>query len=165
MIYQHHCSSSVQIKAAPGVVFEFLDDPHRLSSHMGKSTWMMAGSKMEIKLDDKKGRGVGAEIILEGRMMGLPLFVREFVTESMSPIKKVWETRGPQNMIVIDQYQMGFELSSSGGSSSLRIFIDYALPQSGVSRMIGNLFGRMYAKWCIERMAKDAANHFKIKGL
>ncbi len=56
MTYQHHRSNSVQIKAAPEVAFEYLDDPHRLSSHMGKSTWMMAGSKMEIKLDDKKDR-------------------------------------------------------------------------------------------------------------
>ena len=43
---------------------------------MGKSSLMMAGSKMDIKLDGKSGKGIGAEIILEGQMMGIPLFVR-----------------------------------------------------------------------------------------
>lgn len=28
------------------------------------------------------------------------------------------------------------------------------------TRSLGRLFGRMYARWCTERMVRDAARHF-----
>ena len=42
----------------------------------------------------------------------------------------------------------------------LRVRIDYKLPAKGAARWLGWLFGRTYARWCTERMAKDAASHF-----
>lgn len=161
MNYQHHLAGTAYLNAKPDVAFEYLNDPKHLSSHMGNSSVMMAGSKMNLKLDDKSGKGVGAEIVLEGKMMGLPLFVREYVTESSPPSRKVWETQGPQKMIVIDQYRMGFELSPSEEGSTLKVFIDYTLPASGANRFMGLLLGHVYAKWCTETMLKDAAKHFK----
>ena len=74
--FPHHFSTIVDLEVTPGEAFQFLDNPMNLSSHMSKSSWMMAGSKMEMKLDHKKGLGVGAEIILEGRILNIPLFVR-----------------------------------------------------------------------------------------
>jgi hypothetical protein len=160
MNYRNHRSSTILLNATPEDAFVFLDDPTQLSSHMGKSSWMMAGSKMKLKLDEKNGRGVGAEIVLEGQMMGMPLLVRESVTESIFLKRKVWATRGPQKMIVIDQYKMGFELAPLNGHTSLRVFIDYNLPSDGLNRILGILVGHIYAKWCTTKMAKDAGKHF-----
>jgi hypothetical protein len=161
--FTHHFSSVVNLNATAEEAFAFLDDPMKLSSHMGKSSWMMAGSKMEIKLDARNGRGVGAEIILEGKMLGIPLFVREFVTVSEAPIKKVWETSGLQKLIVMDQYRMGFELTPAGQMIRLRVFIDYILPNSGMGRFLGNIFGKAYAKWCTDEMANGAQKFFSRK--
>ncbi len=159
--FPYHYSTSVELNTTPEQAFEFLDDPKKLSSHMGKSSMMMAGSKMEMMLDQSQGRGVGAEIIMSGKMMGISLFVREFVTESVRPTKKVWETRGPQKLIILDQYRMGFKLSPSGTSVKLEVFIDYSIPGSGIEWALGKAVGPTYAKWCTHRMAKDAADYFR----
>lgn len=158
--YPCHFSSSVKINTSLEKAFDFLDDPKKISGHMGKSSWMMAGSKMEIKLDEKQGRGVGAKIILCGQMMGIPLYVNE-VVESEAPRNKTWKTIGPQKLIVIDQYQMGFELSPQDQSVLLKVFIDYRIPPKGFGYILGNLFGKFYARWCTRQMLKGAAAHFK----
>ena len=158
--FPFHYSSTVRLNATASEAFSFLDDPKRLSSHMGKSSMMMAGSKMEMNLDKNEGRGVGAEIILNGKMLGIPLYVREFVTQSESPGHKVWETKGPQKLVIMDQYRMGFELKPNGNTIELKVFIDYSLPKAGFSKMLGQLLGKVYAKWCTDKMANDAAQHF-----
>jgi hypothetical protein len=38
--------------------------------------------------------------------------------------------------------------------------IDYDLPTRGLSRILGRLFGRMYAKWCTRQMVRDAERAF-----
>lgn len=161
--FPFHFSSVADLKATPEEAFAFLDDPKKLSSHMGKSSMMMGGSKMEMRLDRQNGRGVGAEIVLEGKMMGIPLFVREFVIESDCPHKKVWQTNGPQNLIVMDQYRMGFKITPAGAFSRLEVFIDYSLPSNGLKLLLGKLLSKAYAKWCTARMALDAAEHFAAK--
>lgn len=161
MKYQHHLASNVELNATSEVAFEFLNDPHHLSSHMRKKSIMMAGSKMDIKLDSKGGKVVGSEIILEGAMMGIPLFVREFVTEIIPAKRKIWETEGPQKMLIIDQYKMGFDLSPNDGKSNLHVFINYNLPKSGIGRLLGKMFARSYAQWCTDKMASDAKKHFR----
>lgn len=121
--FPFHCSTTVELKTTAEEAFDFLDDPKKLSSHMGKSSMMMAGSKMDMKLDQRQGRGVGAEIIMDGKMMGISLFVREFVTESVRPKRKVWETKGPQKLVILDQYRMGFNLSPNGATEDLGITV------------------------------------------
>jgi hypothetical protein len=160
MSFRFHESSKVEIKASPEAVFNYLDDPKKLSSHMGKSSMMMAGSAMNMHLDARNGRGVGAEIVLDGKMLGIPLFVRELVTESSRPSRKVWETQGPQKMLIIDQYKMGFEIKPAAGGAELNVFIAYNPPSRGIKKILGNLVGRFYARWCVRRMAEDAATHF-----
>lgn len=93
-------------------------------------------------------------------MMGIPLFVREFVTESEVPKRKVWETKGPQKLIIMDQYRMGFDLTPESAATTVNVFIDYNLPSSGIQKVLGQLFGKVYARWCTEQMAKGAAKHF-----
>jgi hypothetical protein len=129
---------------------------------MEESSWMMAGSSMNMELDSKQGREVGAEIVLKGSMMGVPLYIREYVTERKPPTRKAWETSGPQKLVILDQYRMGFEITGAN-PSTLTVFIDYSLPASGLKRVLGKMLGKIYAKWCAEQMANDAAKHFGTK--
>lgn len=160
MTKEHHYEVSTIINAPAEKAFRYLDDPRRLSSHMSQSSWMMAGSKMEIRTDDKGGKEVGSEIILSGKMMGIPLFVRETIVKRVPLQTKVWKTVGPQKMLILDQYTMGFEVKPNGSKASLKVFIDYELPASGFGRFLGLISARAYAKWCTQMMAKDAEAYF-----
>ena len=131
---------------------------------MGKSSWMMAGSKMSMELDSQQGKAVGSKIIMKGKIMGISLYVNEDVTERVPALKKTWETRGPQHLLVIDQYRMGFELAPGDNFTKLRVFIDYNIPKNGFGYILGILFGKFYARWCTEKMAKDAAAQFEVNG-
>ena len=156
-----HFESNIDVNAAAGDIFTLLDDHSRLSAHMTRPSWMMAGSVMTLEFDASKGRAVGALIRLTGRVLGIPLSVEEVVTERDPPRRKVWNTVGRPQLIVIGPYRMGFEITSTSTSSRLRVFIDYALPDGPVSYWLGRLFGNVYARWCTQRMANDAASHFK----
>ena len=158
--YAHHMEASVLVNSRPETLFSFLDDQRNLSSHMEKSSWMMAGSKMQIELDQKEGKEVDSEIVLHGSIMGVPLYVREFITKREPPSRKIWETRGEQKLIVLDQYKMGFEIRPVGEASKLTVFIDYSLPKKGLSGVLGKAFGKTYARWCTNQMLKGATDHF-----
>jgi hypothetical protein len=158
--FSFHYSKTSQINASLEEVFSLLDNPMNLSSHMGRSSIMMAGSRMNMKLDGKRGQAVGAEILLEGSMLGIPLYVREFVTVHEKPIRKIWETKGPQKMVIIDQYRMGFELVFQSGQTHLTVFIDYNIPLKGRGLILGKFFSQIYAKWCTDKMVNDAVLHF-----
>lgn len=162
MKFPNHLSSSVEISASPELIFAYLDGQKNLSSHMEQSSWMMAGSSMKIELDQQEGKTVGAEIILRGSMLGIPLLVREAITERHPPSRKVWETAGEQKMVILDQYRMGFETTPSGATSKLMVFIDYSLPKPPGRKVLGLLLGKLYARWCIERVTRDAAYHFRM---
>lgn len=156
-----HFESDVELNAPAEDVFAYLDDHSRLSAHMSRSSWMMAGSRMAIELDPSEGRAVGAIIRLRGRVLGIPLSVEEIVTERKPPLRKVWETTGTPNLLVIGQYKLGYEITSKGKASLLSVFIDYALPDGPFSGLLGGLFGNFYARWCTRRIAGDAARHFQ----
>jgi len=118
---------------------------------------------MAIELD-ASGQAVGAIIRLRSRLLGIPLFVEEIVTERKAPLRKVWETTGRPQLLVIEPYRMGYEITPKGQSSHLRVFIDYALPDGFFSRCFGRLLGSFYARWCAQRMVHDAAKYFKSTG-
>ena len=157
---------STRIVAAPAdAVFSHLDDHNRLAGHMNQSSWMMAGSKMDIKLDAAKGRAAGSHIRLRGRVLGIPIHVEEVVTEHMPPLRKAWETISTPRLLVIGRYKMGFEITPQGASSLLRVFIDYDLPSGLLTRWLGRFLGGFYARWCTQSMAKDAAAFFTPSAL
>ena len=160
-LLQHHFETQVEVDAPPAEVFDLLDDHRRLSAHMTKSSWMMAGSHMTIDMDEKQGRAAGSIITLSGRILSLSLNVKEVVTEYDYPNSKAWKTIGSPRLLVIGSYRMGFSLSSRQCGSLLRVFIDYSLPSQGVSRFLGRVFGKSYARWCTNRMARDAVMHFQ----
>lgn len=60
---------------------------------------------------------------------------------------------------------MGFEITSQENGSLLRVYIDYALPESAAARWLGFLLSGYYARWCARRLAADAAEHFAFPGL
>ncbi len=61
---------------------------------------------------------------------------------------------GEPRLLIIGPYRMGFDLVAVGADAKLRVAIDYQL--MGLSRLLGRLFGRSYAKWCVRQMAQDA---------
>ena len=155
-----HYECSAVVPAHAGEVFALVDDHMSLSAHMGKPSWKMGWGRMEIALDEQRGKSVGSRICLAGRILGIRLAVEEVVTERNPPQRKLWETVGVPRLLVIGHYRMGFEITPQVGGSQLRVFIDYALPETAPARWLGYLLGRYYAKWCTRQMVADAVNHF-----
>ncbi|MFN0318499.1 MAG: SRPBCC family protein [Burkholderiales bacterium] len=155
-----HYEARVFVPASVERVFSHLDDHKRLSSHMSESSWKMGGGRMSIELDAAQGKSVGSCIRLSGRILGMDLGAEEVVTERSPPLHKVWETTGVPKLLVIGHYRMGFDLTSQGTGSIVRVFIDYVLPEKIPARWLGNLFGKYYAKWCTRQMVDDAVKHF-----
>lgn len=158
----HHYEASAVLQAPVDEVFTYVDDPTRLSSHMSKSSWTMGGGKMEIELDSGRGQNVGSRIRLAGKVFGMQLSVEEVVTERNPPHRKVWETIGSPRLLVIGRYRMGLEVTPQENDALLRVYIDYALPESEPVRWFGYLLGRCYARWCTRRMVNDAVKHFAL---
>lgn len=157
--YPLHGETSVALNVPVEAAFSYLDDFRKLSSHMEQSSGMMLGSRMSIDMDERIGRAVGARVRMRGAMMGLQLELEEVVTEREPPYRKTWETV-KANLLVIGQYRLGFELARQDGMSKLRVFIDYSLPSKAPARLLGRLFARTYANWCVGRMAEDARRNF-----
>lgn len=156
-----HYEENVLISTLPEKVFAYADDHRNFSSHMNKSSWMMGGGKMETKVDEGKGQKVGSHIRMTGKVFGINLFLNEVITEHDVPNRKVWETIGKINLVVIDQYKLGFNIKPENNNSRLKVFIDYELPKSLRTYWLGVLFGDIYAKWCVKQMINGVQKHFK----
>jgi hypothetical protein len=115
---------------------------------------------MDYLLDEQQGHAVGSVIRLSGRAIGITLAVEETVIERVRPRRKVWQTVAEPRLLVIGAYRMGFDIEPQQSGSGLTVFIDYALPPAGTSRWLGHLFGGIYARWCVKRIAADAVHHF-----
>jgi hypothetical protein len=156
---RHH-KQALFIAASPELVFAFVDDHSRLSSHMNKSSWMMGGGHMAVELDDSRCHAVGSHIRLSGSVFGVRVFLDEVVTRRNPPWEKVWETVGSPRLLVIGAYMMGFRIAPDDRGSQLCVFIDYDLPNGWATYWLGRLFGGMYARWCVTQMLAGAATHF-----
>ena len=157
-MFTHHYENNVVIPAKPTEVFTFIDDHTNLSSHMSTSSWMMGGGKMVTTTDVGKGQKIGSHITMRGKAFGIPLFLDEIIAIYNPPITKVWKTVGNPRLVVIGQYQLGFEIKPQGASSLLRVFIDYDLPRK--NSWLGIPFGRMYARWCVQQMTVRVRANF-----
>lgn len=150
----------VVLPVAPEAAFAFLDDQAEMGRHMEKPSLMMMGGRMTYHMDAQAGRAVGSVITMGGAFLGLTLSVAETVTERTPPVSKVWATSGPQQLLIMASYRMGFDLTPAGSGAALRVWIDYALPPPGVWRWVGAVLAPLYARWCVGRMASDAQRHF-----
>lgn len=153
-----HYEETSSIPASPGELFAYVDDHKRFSSHMNQSSWMMGGGKMDVSVDGGNGQKVGSHIRLSGTAFGVKLFLDEVVTQHEPPNIKAWETVGFPKLLVIGSYRMGIEIKAQGRGSRLRVFIDYDLPIHNV--WLGQLFSRVYAKWCVRQMINGASDYF-----
>src|SRR5437870_7143581 len=72
---QLHGEAECEVAAQPSTVFEHIDQPERLSAHMSRRSWQLAGTSMAIETDADGGRAVGSHIRLTGRMLGISLYV------------------------------------------------------------------------------------------
>ena len=153
-------TESVDLPASSERVFEFLDDFENLGSHMTRSSWMMAGSSMHYEFDAARGRETGARVRISGSFLGLRLQIDEMVDDREPPSRKSWRTVDAQRMWVIAAYRMGFSVDATRGGSRVTLFVDYALPPSGVGRVLGLLFGARYARWCVRSMLAAATRRF-----
>lgn len=147
------------IQATPNEVFQFVNDHAQFSSHMNKPSLMMGGGRMITETDEGKGQKIGSHIRLKGKAFGIPLFLDEVVTRYEPPFCKTWETVGEVKLIVVGHYKMGIEIKPLEKNSFLRVFIDYDLPQKNA--WLGKLFGKTFAKWCVNQMIRGASDHFK----
>lgn len=160
-MYQRHAQFSDVVAAGPPVVFEFLDDPTRLTAHMERRSWKMAWGRMGTTIDEQGGRAVGSRIVVEGRVLGIRLFLEEVVTVRRPPMVKEWETTGRPRLLVIGPYRMRFTVEeASPGRSAVLVSIDYDLPDGWFTAVLGRLFGASYARWCTRRMATEAQAAF-----
>jgi hypothetical protein len=144
---------------------DFLDDQANLSAHMSEKSWMMLGSTMDIFMDGLQTREVGSEFGFKGRIVGVPLFVREVVTLRQPPRSKRWETVGDPVLWVIGAYEMCFELRPETAGASLTVGIRYERPQRGFPRFLSIFCHRAYAKWCTKKMVADAQRYFSNRAL
>ena len=157
--YPFHHESRALLSAPVESAFAYLDDFHKLSAHMERSSGMMLGSKMKIETDSQEGRAVGSKVRMSGEALGMTIALEEGVIERSAPVRKAWQTVNTK-LLVIGEYRLGFELEPKGSSSAVRVFIDYDLPAKPPARWLGRVFGHTYARWCTERMAADALGHF-----
>ena len=155
-----HGESRALVSASPDRVFALLDDHERLASHMSKSSWRMGGGRMQTTLDEGRGQSVGSHIRVSGRVLGLELSLDEVVIGREPPTRKVWETVGTPRLLVIGPYRMGFDVTSCGSGSRVRVVIDYGLPTRWPDRWLGRAFGGYYAHWCTRSMVNDAVREF-----
>lgn len=158
--YSRHYEKSVGVNARPVDVFTYADNHANFSSHMNQSSWMMGGGNMKTEVGVGKGQRIGSHIKMRGKVFGIPLFLDEVITQHESPYHKEWQTVGNINLLVIDQYKLGFEITPREDRSNLRVYIDYNLPKSRKTKLLGLLFGGMYAKWCVGQMANGTRKHF-----
>lgn len=143
--------------------FAYLDDHSRLSKHMSRRSWRMGWGRMELCMDPAAGRAVGSRISLGGSVFGVRLELDEVITVRDPPTRKTWETIGTPRLLVIGAYRMGFMLEAVGASEiTLTVSIDYSLPERGISRILGRMFGHWYARWCTRRMVTDAQAAFSL---
>jgi hypothetical protein len=153
--------ASVHIQSSAEALFAYLDDHRNLGAHMSQSSWMMLGSKMIYEFDAAGARSVGSRFGFRGKILGIAMSVAQVVSVRTPPGLKVWETVDAPNLWVIGHYRMGFEIVPEANDSLLRVFIDYTLPNAAPSRWLGLIFADAYARWCVSRMAKDAAHYFE----
>ena len=158
--FPRHAETTADVTMSAEALFFFLDDQRNLSAHMSGSSWMMFGSRMDIYLDADRARAVGSRFGFKGAIFGLPVRVDEIVAEREPPRRKVWDTVGEPSLWVIGPYRMGFEITALASTSRMRVSIEYALPKAGVQRLLGAIFGGIYARWCTRRMVTDAQGHF-----
>lgn len=158
--YDAHADYTSAVNAEPQTLFEWLDDPRHLGSHMQQRSWRTLGTRMGYRFDALAGRAVGSRFRLEGDVWGLPIGVDEVVIERRAPSHKIWETVGTPRLVVVGHYRMEFHIAPTAAGSLLTVGIDYRIPPWRPA-MLARVVARWYARWCVRRMAADASDRYE----
>jgi len=150
----------VHVAASPAAIFARLDDQTHLAEHMERPSAMMGGGRMTYEFDAARGRAVGSHIKMGGTAFGISVSVDEVVVEREPPSRKAWKTVRPTRLIIMSAYEMGFEIRAGEPGSRLRVWIRYELPEGVFGRWLAAPLAALYARWCVDRVATDAAGHF-----
>jgi len=65
-------------------------------------------------------------------------------------------------MLILKSYRMGFDLTPRGDGSSLRVFIDYVVPDGWPGYILGHRFASAYARWCVSEVIQGATRRFGL---
>ena len=163
-VFDAHYEGEALIPAPAAAIFKHLDDPRRLSAHMNRRSWMMAGGRMVTAIDQGHGQQVGSHITMAGKVLGIRLHLDEIVVAYVPGQSKAWQTVGSPRLLVLGGYRLGFRLAERELDTALQVFIDYDLPGSFWGSILGRLFGCWYARWCVNSMLHDASLAFTHRG-
>jgi polyketide cyclase/dehydrase/lipid transport protein len=147
---------TVTIRAAPGLVFAWLDDPAHTSMHMSRPSMAMLGGALRTEQLSPEATGVGAMYRSSGRAFGIPLDFTTVVTRWRPEREKAWQTIGKPRLIVLRHFEMRFSLDPGEGGTHLTLALEYSLPTHGLGRVLGLALAGPYARWCLRRMLRDA---------
>ena len=154
-----HFEASATIVGSAESIFAIADEPDLLTRHMSEPTLMMGGGSMRCELDALAGKVVGSVIRLTGKGFGFGITLEEVIEERTPPFRKVWATIGAPQLVVIRDYRMGYEIVPEDRGNRLRVWIDYALPRSGMRHWLGRLLASTFARWCVENMVREVLRH------
>jgi hypothetical protein len=156
-----HGEAACELRVPASTDFEHIDQPERLSAHMARPSWQLAGASMTIETDGGGGRRVGSHVRLADRMLEILLRVEGVVVEREPPKLKTWETIGQPRLMVIGRYHTSVRMDAWNDRSHVTISIDYALPAGAPVRWLGKAFGSLYANWRVRQMVRDLVHRFR----
>lgn len=116
---------------------------------------------MELETDRHGGRRKCSHTTLKGRAFGVPIRLETEVTQRDPPTIKRWQTVEEPRLLVIGRYRMTARIDRAPRQSLVTIRIDYALPGTRHGT-IARWLARIYARWCVRRMASDVVSAFEV---
>ena len=159
-LFPRHAESSLVVRVAPEVAFAFLDAHENIAAHMDRPSWAMLGGTMTSTIDKLAGQETGSVIRIAGKVFGISISLVEKIVERLPPRRKRWETIGTPKLIVMGGYRMGFDIERAGGGCQVTVVIDYDIPEGLWGSLLGRLFARAYARWCLQRIVETVALEF-----
>ncbi len=143
-------------RATPEKVFRSIDDLGVTGMHMGKSSMMMMGSKLNLEFLTENKTGLGTSYRWTGATMGFKMDFTVVVTKWELGKEKIWETIGDPNLIIYSWYSMHLKLSALEGLTSAELSISYERPKGFLYKLLSFLFADWYCNWCLKNMLRDA---------
>lgn len=146
------------LNGSPKDVFAFMDNIENTGKHMTKKNAAMMGSKLDMEWLTVYKTGLGTKYRWKGKAMGMKMDFTVEVSKWIDGREKTWGTVGNAIMIVISWFEMYLNVMPAAGDKTIaRLGIYYTKPRRSI---LGFLFGRWYAKWCVNSMLKDTRKHF-----
>ncbi len=152
---------AITIHSTPEKVFAYMDNLGNTGMHMMESSMMMMGSKLHLKQISKNATGLGATFRWFGKVMGFKMDFTVKVTTWIENEKKIWETVGDAEMIILAWYRMCLCLTPTIDGTNAELSIQYTKPQQFLYRIISFFLSSWYANWCLKNMLNDTKKHFE----